>query len=98
LPEGLYRTTMFVPNEHPAAPLPSGASELSPGEGRLPELISADVVGLRFSYFSGAEWLGAWETTDRDRRLPLAVSIELALRDARGSDHVYQTIVPIPTR
>ncbi len=91
-PEGLYRTTQLVPRWHAETAYEWGTGEMAP------ERISDAVVSLRFSYFDGAQWVNSWETTEQDRRLPWAVSIELVLRDARGSDHVYQTIVPVRTR
>lgn len=91
-PEGLYRTAQVVPRGY--FPL-----EVLPVTGEMtPELISEAVVGLEFSYFDGEEWAGSWATTEEDTRLPWAVAVELVLRDARGKDHVYQTIVPIRTR
>jgi len=91
-PAGLYRTTWVVP---PALPRASEQWQLGPARA---ELISTAVVAMRFQYFDGQEWLDAWETTAQDRRLPWAVAVELTLCDARGHDHVYQTLVAIPTR
>jgi len=91
-PEGLYRTAQVVPRGY----LPMETLAVT-GE-MAPELISEAVVGLEFSYFDGEEWTGSWATTEEDTRLPSAVAVELVLRDARGKDHVYQTIVPIRTR
>ena len=73
--------------------------EALPVTGEMaPELISDAVVGLTFSYFDGQEWAGSWATTEEDTQLPSAVAVELVLRDVRGKDHVYQTIVPIRAR
>jgi len=91
-PEGLYRTTQLVPRWNAETPY-----EWETG-GMAPELISDAPVGLTFSYFDGAQWVDSWDTTQQGPRLPWAVAIELVLRDARESDHVYQTIVPIRTR
>jgi hypothetical protein len=91
-PEGLYRTAQVVPRGY----LPV---EALPVTGEMaPELISDAVVGLTFSYFDGQEWAGSWATTEEDTQLPSAVAVELVLRDVRGKDHVYQTIVPIRAR
>jgi len=91
-PEGLYRTAQVVPRGY----LPV---EALPVTGEMaPELISDAVVGLTFSYFDGQEWAGSWATTEKNTQLPSAVAVELVLRDARGNDHVYQTIVPIRAR
>jgi hypothetical protein len=92
-PAGLYRTAQLVPRGYLAMMEPP----LVTGE-MAPEPISEAVVGLRFSYFDGEQWADSWATTEEDTRLPSAVAIELVLRDARESDHVYQTIVPIRTR
>jgi len=88
-PEGLYRTTQLVPRGYATTPAGFVSGEMAP------ELISEAVVALRFRYFDGKQWVDVWVTTEEDPRLPRAVSIELVLRDARESDHVYQTIVPI---
>jgi len=90
---GLYRVVGLVPNAQ-AETLPSdlGLGEMSP------ELVSPAVVSLQLDYFDGYQWLDYWETTEDAPVLPSAVSLEVALRDARGRDHAYSTIVPIPTR
>lgn len=89
-PGGLHRTTWAAPvaewgltDEIERTPLSS-------------ELISEAVTGLRFEYFDGDNWLSAWQTTEEERVLPHAVSIELTLSDVRGDEHVYRTIVSIP--
>jgi hypothetical protein len=62
------------------------------------ELISKAVTGLKLEYFDGADWLADWQTDEENLRLPHAVSIELTLRDVRGDEDVYRTIVSIPAR
>ncbi len=92
-PAGLYRTAQLVPRGYGAM------MEASPVTGEMaPEPISEAVEELQFTYFDGEEWTDSWTTTEENPRLPLAIAIELVLRDARDSDHVYQTIVPIRTR
>ncbi len=91
-PEGLYRTT-WVP------PLDRGklSEQIELGPART-ELISTAVAGLRFRCYDGVGWSDTWQTTREDRRLPAAVAVELTLRDARGHEHVFQTMVPIAAR
>jgi hypothetical protein len=91
-PGGLYRTTWAVPLADFLL------DEKLEGTPLSSELISEAVLALRFAYFDGYDWMDYWETTEEDRRLPDAVSIEMALDDARGNEHVYQTIVSIPTQ
>ena len=91
-PAGLYRTTWVVPIAD------QWYEEEVPRQALSSEVISGAVVALRFQYFDGEGWLSSWETTPKDRRLPWAVSIDLTLRDARGSDHVYQTIASVAAR
>ncbi|UCC69410.1 MAG: hypothetical protein JSV79_05720 [Armatimonadota bacterium] len=109
-PEGLYRTIRLAPAGYaePTSEWGAGSDWGSGSDWELgsdrefgemaPELISDAVVGLTFRYYDGHQWVDSWETTEDDPRLPWGLSIELVLRDARESDHVYQTIVPIRTR
>jgi hypothetical protein len=91
-PAGLYRSWHAVPVAQ------SAESEADASQALNWELVSEAVVALTFLYYDGESWSGGWETAEDDPQLPLAVAIELTLRDARGSDHVYQSIVPIAAR
>jgi hypothetical protein len=93
---GLYRTTWVAPREDWVY------AERVERTALGSELISESVVGLRFRYFDGAAWQVEWvswpEGPMGPGRLPAAVSIEVTVRDSRGEDHVYRSIVEIPAR
>lgn len=56
-----------------------------------------DVAGLELTFFNGREWLDTWDSEDANtRRLPRAVTINLALYDAAGDIHHFTTAVDIP--
>jgi len=88
---GLYRVTWVAPtaewieNRRPES------------EAVSVELISESVVDLALRYFDGEAWGDGWQTTEENLRLPSAVALELKLRDARDNEHVYQSIVPVPS-
>ncbi len=88
---GLYRTSWLVPE---AAWLQEGP----PGEAVAKELISEAVVGVAFQYYDGMNWLDSWATTADNLGLPQAISVELTLLDARSNEHVYQSVISVPTR
>jgi hypothetical protein len=96
-PEGLYRTTSVVPSAEPEIDLNTGA-EL----GQVTqELISTEVEELRFRYYDGEVWQESWDWREAGNSLPLAVSIELVMREeqtgvlGRAQDYTFQTAVPI---
>jgi hypothetical protein len=96
-PEGLYRTTSVVPSAEPEIDLNTGA-EL----GQVTqELISTEVAELRFRYYDGEVWQESWDWREAGNSLPLAVSIELVMRQeqtsvlGRAHDYTFQTVVPI---
>ena len=56
-----------------------------------------DVASLALTFFDGREWRETWDSEDPDtRRLPRAVTVDLALYDAAGDVHHFITAVDIP--
>jgi hypothetical protein len=99
-PEGLYRVTSVVPSAEPEINLDTGAEVGQVTE----ELISTQVQELRFRYYDGEAWQESWDWRETGNSLPLAVSIELVMREeqtgvpGRAQDYTFQTAVPIATR
>lgn len=90
---GLYRLT---------APAPMAREEDEAEEPPIfvtEELVSPAVTRLQFDYYDGEEeeWVDSWDSSDPSlRRHPLlAVRVLLSLKDARGREHDFETIVPI---
>lgn len=96
-PEGLYRVTTVVPSANPEFDLDTGAEVGQIAE----ELISTQVEELRFRYYDGEVWQDSWDWRETENSLPLAVSIELVMREeqtgvpGRARDYTFQTVVPI---
>lgn len=88
---GLYRVTWVAPTAEWLEEKPDESAAVSV------ELISESVVGLTLRYFDGQDWMDGWATSEDDLRLPGAVAVELTLLDQRDNEHVYQSIVPIPS-
>jgi hypothetical protein len=61
-------------------------SDGDPTQGGTEELMVAGVESLRFEFFDGTTWVGAWDTEAQDPpRLPAAVLIAYTIEnDARG--------------
>jgi hypothetical protein len=56
-----------------------------------------DVASLALTFFDGREWRDTWDSEDANsRRLPRAVTIDLALYDDIGDVHHFTTAVDIP--
>lgn len=83
--DGLYRTTWVSP----------GAMGEKRGGAESSELVSTALTSLRFRYFDGAEWDDSFDSSTRSNNPPIAVSVSLTLRDARGQEREFQTVVPI---
>jgi len=62
------------------------------------ELISESVVGVRFRYYDDDKWVDSWATTPDKNRLPEAVAVQLRVLDARSNEHVYESVISVPTR
>jgi len=90
MPEGFYRTTWVVPGGRAVG----GISEGSPSS----ELVSRALTSLRFRYFDGTQWVASFDAYQGGFRPPFAVFAQLTLRDERGRDHGFQTIVPVAYR
>jgi hypothetical protein len=88
---GLYRTTWVAPSANWLAEPPP----LDEAVGI--ELISASVVALRLRYWNGDSWTDGWETSEDNLRLPEAVAVQLSLLDARGNEHVLESVILVPT-
>lgn len=89
--DGLYRTTWVAPIAEWLDAQPSESDAVSF------ELISDSVVGFTVAYYDGESWLQDWATTEENLRLPAAVAVELTLLDARENEHVYQSIIQVPS-
>ena len=93
-PAGLYRMSWVAPRAEWALqpPVQSEAASI--------ELLSESVLDLSLRYFDARSqsWSDGWATDEQNRRLPAAVSVELTLEDARQNEHIYQSIIPLPTR
>jgi type II secretory pathway pseudopilin PulG len=88
---GLYRTVWV-------APVAEWLEERrSASEAMSDELVSESIIDMKLRYFDDVEWLTAWATTEDNLRLPEAIAIELTLLDARENEHVYRTVLSIPT-
>jgi len=56
-----------------------------------------DVASLALTFFDGREWRETWDSEDANsRRLPRAVTVDLALYDTAGDVHHFITAVDIP--
>jgi len=78
--------------------VPLAAAEESPQP--ISTMVLDNVAGLRFRYwdpFKG-EWVGDWDSTQRDYQdgLPLLVEVALFLYDSQGAVHDFATIVDLP--
>jgi type II secretory pathway pseudopilin PulG len=90
-PGGLWRLTWV-------APRPEWLDEPPPIEEAVSiEPISESVVGLRLEYYDGESWLSDWRTSEQGNRLPKAVAVEMRLLDSREKEHVYQSVIPVPS-
>ncbi len=99
-PEGLYRVTSVVPSAEAEIDLDTGA----PLGEVAQELISTQVAELRFRYYDGEAWQDSWDWREAGNSLPLAVSIQLVMREEQtggrrpAAEHTFETVVPIATR
>jgi hypothetical protein len=88
---GLYRTTWVAPSadwlEEPP-PLDEAVGV---------ELISASVGDLRLRYWNGESWTDGWESSEDNLRLPEAVAVQFSLLDARGNEHILESVILVPT-
>jgi hypothetical protein len=82
--DGFYRTTWVAPRVF--------GEEESTTESS--ELLSTTLTSLRFRYFDGTQWDDSFDAASRGNTPPIAVSISLTLRDARGQERGFQTVVP----
>lgn len=89
--DGLYRATWVVPIAEWLEEQPAETEAVSL------ELISESVVAFTMTYYDGESWLDEWATTEENLRLPGAVAVELTLLDTRYNEHVYQSIIQIPS-
>ncbi len=61
------------------------------------QLILGDVEALQFSFYDGAEWRTAWDSTTESTVLPQAIKVELnlAATEQRRSRTPVQIVVPV---
>jgi type II secretion system protein J len=88
---GLYRTTWLAPSADWLEEEPPMSDAVGV------ELISESVTGLRLRYWDGDKWRDDWATTLDNLRLPEAVAVQFRLLDARRNEHVYESVIPVPT-
>lgn len=68
------------------------STELAPTEERL----CGNVVSLAFAYYDGSSWSDAWDSTQHDNTLPVAVEMTLVLQPPDGSAAVQTTrLIPL---
>jgi hypothetical protein len=89
---GLYRTTWVAPSANWLQEQPPMSDAVGV------ELISESVVGVRFRYYDDDKWVDSWATTPDKNRLPEAVAVQLRVLDARSNEHVYESVISVPTR
>jgi hypothetical protein len=90
-PGGLWRLTWV-------APRPEWLDEPPPVEEAVSvEPISESVVGLRLAYYDGESWISDWRTSEQGNHLPKAVAVEMKLLDSHEKEHVYQSVIPVPS-
>jgi len=88
---GLYRTSWVAPSAEWLAQPPG----LDEAVGT--ELISASIDDMRLRYWDGESWTDGWESSADNLRLPEAVEIRISLLDARGNEHILESVILVPT-
>ena len=56
------------------------------------ELLCRDVTSFNLSYYDGTDWFDGWDSTTRDNTLPMAVQVDITIRqaaDASGEARGY---------
>ncbi len=81
------QTGLFVRRQTPA--------DGDPTQGGYEELLSDDVESIRFEFFDGSQWVGAWDTeAQAEPRLPAAVRIIYVLISDPDEERTLLVRVP----
>jgi hypothetical protein len=87
---GLYRTTWLAPSA-------AWLEEPPPVDEAVGiELISPLISYLKLRYWDGGAWTDSWASSADNLRLPGAVALELGLLDARGNEHILESVILVP--
>jgi hypothetical protein len=91
-PAGLYRVTWVAPNVISRTP------QVPPAGSESAELISRALTRLQLRYYNGLEWAPDYNAPADYPEPPSATSIEITLRDQRGREHEFRTMVSSSNR
>lgn len=81
------RSGLFLRTQMPA--------DSEPSQGGYERLLLEGVQSLRFEFFDGASWVGAWDTTTQTTpRLPAAVKMYYTTSDQQEVERVITVRVP----